>query len=166
MSPDNKRIAAWCSSVAVVAFVGAAICAAMMHWYGYGGPFWGNLFLLMVSPFAIGVVCAVAIGIGELRPRMRSATFVVLAISSLGAAFLIGRATAPQQTVPTLAAQPDGWDLAEAEGAAMDAKTVYVTHDGAKYHRAGCSYLRTSGTPTTRAVAVAKGLGPCSRCKP
>lgn len=46
------------------------------------------------------------------------------------------------------------------------AESVYVTRTGTKFHRAGCSYIRRGATECTKTVAVAKGLGPCSRCKP
>lgn len=42
---------------------------------------------------------------------------------------------------------------------------VYRTNTGKKYHRSGCSYLK-SKIPTTVNEAQAMGLGPCSRCNP
>ncbi|MCC7138150.1 MAG: hypothetical protein IT460_06935 [Planctomycetes bacterium] len=45
-----------------------------------------------------------------------------------------------------------------------ESRTVYVTKSGTKYHGAGCSYLRTSGTPMSLADALARGFTPCSRC--
>lgn len=42
---------------------------------------------------------------------------------------------------------------------------VYVTNTGSKYHRAGCSYLKSSRSMTI-AQAVAAGYSPCSRCHP
>ena len=44
--------------------------------------------------------------------------------------------------------------------------TVYVTRTGKKYHRAGCSYLRTSSIPMPLKDAKAKGYTACSRCHP
>lgn len=44
--------------------------------------------------------------------------------------------------------------------------TVYITRTGAKYHRAGCQYLRKSATPISKADAIARGYSPCSRCTP
>jgi hypothetical protein len=44
-------------------------------------------------------------------------------------------------------------------------ETVYVTHTGAKYHRAGCRYLRSS----SRAMALSDAAAlyaPCSVCRP
>ena len=42
---------------------------------------------------------------------------------------------------------------------------VYRTRTGKKYHRAGCSYLK-SIIETTVSEAQSMGLGPCSRCNP
>ena len=42
--------------------------------------------------------------------------------------------------------------------------TVYITKSGARYHRAGCSSLRKSAIPMSRAEAVRRGLTPCRRC--
>ena len=44
-------------------------------------------------------------------------------------------------------------------------QVVYRTNTGKKYHRSGCSYLK-SIIPTTISEAQAMGLGPCSRCNP
>lgn len=44
--------------------------------------------------------------------------------------------------------------------------TVYVTKTGEKYHRDGCRYLSRSRIAITLKDAVARGLGPCSICKP
>lgn len=44
-------------------------------------------------------------------------------------------------------------------------QVVYRTRTGKKYHRAGCSYLK-SKIETTVSDAQAMGLGPCSRCNP
>jgi len=44
--------------------------------------------------------------------------------------------------------------------------TVYITRTGAKYHSAGCGYLRQSSIPIPLADAKARGYTPCSRCNP
>jgi hypothetical protein len=44
--------------------------------------------------------------------------------------------------------------------------TVYVTHTGSKYHRAGCRSLAKSSIPISLKEAAAKGYSPCSICKP
>ena len=49
--------------------------------------------------------------------------------------------------------------------AGLNAQTVHTTKTGAKYHSAGCSYLK-SDIPMDLGDAVKKGLTPCSRCNP
>ena len=44
-------------------------------------------------------------------------------------------------------------------------QVVYRTKTGKKYHRSGCSYLK-SKIETTVGEAQSMGLGPCSRCNP
>ena len=44
--------------------------------------------------------------------------------------------------------------------------TVYATRTGAKYHADGCRYLSKSKIPLSLKDAKAKGLTPCSVCKP
>ena len=44
-------------------------------------------------------------------------------------------------------------------------EVVYRTNTGKKYHRSGCSYLK-SKIATTVSEAQAMGLGPCSSCNP
>lgn len=44
-------------------------------------------------------------------------------------------------------------------------RTVYRTKSGKKYHRAGCSYLK-SCIEVTLSEALSMGLSPCSRCNP
>ena len=44
-------------------------------------------------------------------------------------------------------------------------QVVYRTRTGNKYHRSGCSYLK-SKIETTVSEAQSMGLGPCSRCNP
>ena len=41
---------------------------------------------------------------------------------------------------------------------------VFVTKTGTKYHRAGCSYLKSSANEITLEEAEGQGYGPCSRC--
>lgn len=43
--------------------------------------------------------------------------------------------------------------------------TVYVTASGTKYHREGCTYLKSSTAISLR-TAIARGYEPCSRCRP
>lgn len=44
--------------------------------------------------------------------------------------------------------------------------TVYITKTGSKYHRGSCSYLRSSKIPISKAEAIRRGYGACSRCNP
>jgi len=67
-----------------------------------------------------------------------------------------GTAAAPPATAP---APPPGADEKQDV-------LVYATASGTKYHRAGCSYLRSSSIPMKLSEAKAKGLTPCSRCGP
>jgi methylphosphotriester-DNA--protein-cysteine methyltransferase len=43
---------------------------------------------------------------------------------------------------------------------------VYVTKTGEKYHTGQCSSLKRSKITISLGEAVAKGFGPCLRCKP
>ncbi|MFA4931420.1 MAG: copper amine oxidase N-terminal domain-containing protein [Caldisericia bacterium] len=43
---------------------------------------------------------------------------------------------------------------------------VYRTATGSKYHRLGCSYLKSGFIALTRSEAIALGLTPCSVCNP
>ncbi len=42
-------------------------------------------------------------------------------------------------------------------------ETVYITKTGSKYHRLGCSYLK-SCIPISLSKAIQQGYSPCSRC--
>jgi competence protein ComEC len=44
--------------------------------------------------------------------------------------------------------------------------TVYRTATGSKYHRTGCQYLKDASFAISRSDAIARGLTPCSVCKP
>lgn len=43
--------------------------------------------------------------------------------------------------------------------------TVYVTNSGTKYHKSGCSYLKSSHAVTLE-YAITNGYTACSRCHP
>lgn len=43
--------------------------------------------------------------------------------------------------------------------------TVYITDSGTKYHREGCTYLKSSTAVSLR-TAINRGYEPCSRCRP
>lgn len=44
--------------------------------------------------------------------------------------------------------------------------TVYITRTGRKYHRAGCSSLRSSSSPISLKDAKAKSYTACKLCHP
>ncbi len=55
--------------------------------------------------------------------------------------------------------------IVEEAPAAQSDVVVYVTRTGSKYHRYGCSYLK-SCIETTLSSAKSSGYGACSRCNP
>ncbi|MBW7904183.1 MAG: thermonuclease family protein [Phycisphaerae bacterium] len=63
---------------------------------------------------------------------------------------------------PTKAAAAPQRPPQEASDAGL---TVYVTPNGQRYHRAGCSFLSETARPIPLAEARGK-YGPCKRCKP
>lgn len=69
------------------------------------------------------------------------------------------RGTSPTTQPPPVAPEP-------VKPKPADTTTVYITATGSKYHRAGCSYLRSSSIAVPRSEAIARGMGPCSRCSP
>ncbi len=44
--------------------------------------------------------------------------------------------------------------------------TVYITKSGAKFHAAGCRYLKKSKTAIRRSQAIKRGYTACKVCKP
>lgn len=67
--------------------------------------------------------------------------------------------TAPSSSATTPAAKPVPNQQEQGE------QTVFVTRSGAKYHRAGCSYLKSGGSPVPLSQAKGK-FTPCSACSP
>lgn len=49
---------------------------------------------------------------------------------------------------------------------ASDKDTVYTMGTGAKYHKAGCRYLKKKKVKMTRAAAKKAGFTACKVCKP
>jgi competence protein ComEC len=76
--------------------------------------------------------------------------------------------TTSKPTAPTTSTTPPAPSGAatKATPAGNGDVTVYVTKSGTKYHRAGCRSLAKSSIPMALKDAVAKGLTPCSVCKP
>lgn len=71
---------------------------------------------------------------------------------------------APQ---PAATATPKAAVATPAAPAAAGGDTiVYATKSGKKYHTAGCRSLSKSAIPITLSAAKARGLQPCSVCKP
>ncbi len=64
----------------------------------------------------------------------------------------------PPRTLPAAAALSDA-------GASPEKTVVYATRTGAKYHRAECPHARNA-QPLSLASALARGLEPCSACRP
>jgi curli biogenesis system outer membrane secretion channel CsgG len=54
---------------------------------------------------------------------------------------------------------------AEQSKSDVENETVYVARTGAKYHRDGCRYLRSSRIPM-KLKDAAKNYTPCSVCRP
>jgi len=49
---------------------------------------------------------------------------------------------------------------------AVSTQTVYITKSGTKYHRSGCTYLKSSKIPISLEDAIKRGYDACSVCKP
>lgn len=76
------------------------------------------------------------------------------------------QAPAPAPTATTTPAPAPSTSQAQAPQADPKTVVVYITRTGEKYHRDGCRYLSQSKIQTTLVDAVARGLGPCSVCRP
>lgn len=72
---------------------------------------------------------------------------------------------AREQNVNTNEAQEQNADTNEAQNQTSDT-IVHITETGAKYHRAGCMYLKESDIEIPRSEAEQKGYTPCGKCKP
>ena len=77
------------------------------------------------------------------------------------------KASTVKENAPPAAAHPPTEEAENNQTTVSDnqSQVVYRTRTGKKYHRAGCSYLK-SIIETTVSEAQAMGLGPCSRCNP
>ena len=76
------------------------------------------------------------------------------------------KASTVKENAPPLVVQIPS-DKVQDEPSVSDnqSQVVYRTRTGKKYHRSGCSYLK-SKIETTVSEAQSMGLGPCSRCNP
>lgn len=76
------------------------------------------------------------------------------------------KASTVKENAPPVVVQPPVEKVQEEPPVSnKQSQVVYKTRTGKKYHRAGCSYLK-SIIETTVSEAQAMGLGPCSRCNP
>lgn len=66
---------------------------------------------------------------------------------------------------PRSTARPTATPKPTAAPVSEDSYTVYITRTGSKYHRSGCSYLK-SKIAIEKKDAIAQGYTACSRCKP
>ena len=73
--------------------------------------------------------------------------------------------TAPAIQTVQPATQTKTVDPAPAPQTNTQEQTVYITRTGAKYHRAGCRYLRQSCIPINLSDAK-QSYDPCSVCDP
>jgi micrococcal nuclease len=58
------------------------------------------------------------------------------------------------------------WRAGGGAGVVAPERTVYVAKTGKKYHRPDCRRLARGARATTLSAALARGLTPCSACKP
>ena len=77
------------------------------------------------------------------------------------------KASTVKENAPPVVVQTPKEKVEENQPSVSDVQSqvVYRTRTGSKYHRAGCSYLK-SIIETTVSEAQTMGLGPCSRCNP
>lgn len=75
------------------------------------------------------------------------------------------KASAIKENAPPPAESPKVQSNTASKSASASTVTVYRTNTGKKYHRDGCSYLK-SKIKTTVSEARSMGLTPCSRCNP
>lgn len=77
------------------------------------------------------------------------------------------KASSVKENAPPVAVQTPTEKVEENQPSVNDnqSQVVYRTKTGKKYHRTGCSYLK-SIIETTVSEAQAMGLGPCSICNP
>lgn len=72
----------------------------------------------------------------------------------------------PPTDAPSITqSEPPQQQVLKSSASSASQEIVYRTHTGAKYHRAGCRYLK-SIIQTTVGEATTMGLAPCSSCSP
>ena len=76
------------------------------------------------------------------------------------------KASTAKENAPPVVVQTPAEDIQDKPVVSDNqSQVVYRTRTGKKYHRSGCSYLK-SKIETTVSEAQSMGLGPCSRCNP
>ena len=76
------------------------------------------------------------------------------------------KASTVKENAPPVLVQTPAQDIQDKPTVSDNqSQVVYRTRTGKKYHRSGCSYLK-SKIETTVSEAQSMGLGPCSRCNP
>ena len=76
------------------------------------------------------------------------------------------KASTVKENAPPVVVQKPAEEINEKPSVSDNqSQVVYRTRTGKKYHRSGCSYLK-SKIETTVSEAQSMGLGPCSRCNP
>lgn len=69
-----------------------------------------------------------------------------------------------EEQVAAAKTEPSGSSGGSTSSGNTQSVTVYVTNTGAKYHKAGCQYLRQSQNAISLNDAKASGYTACSRC--
>lgn len=69
-----------------------------------------------------------------------------------------------EEQVAAAKTEPSGSSGGSTSSGNTQSVTVYVTNTGAKYHKAGCQYLRLSQNAISLNDAKASGYTACSRC--
>ena len=87
---------------------------------------------------------------------------VALACAMLAAVFVLGTRLERAQSLTSPAAYTAQTTPAEPE--TQSGNTVFITHAGTKYHKAGCSYLNDSKEQISLQEAQSLGYTPCAFC--
>lgn len=74
--------------------------------------------------------------------------------------------TPTPEPTPTPTAAPAAAPAPAPAAAEPQTETVYVTKSGTKYHRAGCSHLKSSKIEMDKDAAIAAGYTACKSCNP
>ena len=111
-----------------------------------------------ITMAVLALLCCFVWGMNDTPHTSSQSTTTVAAVSEYSTET---RATA----TPRPTARPTATPKPTAAPASKDSYTVYITRTGSKYHRSGCSYLK-SKIAIEKKDAIAQGYTACSRCKP